>query len=43
MASKTTGNIFETLSNNDSSDEEPLQMVKQKDPSQKRIRPKKNK
>lgn len=36
-------NIFETLRDQDSSDDETMQVVKTKDPNQKRIRPKKNK
>ena len=40
--SKVPVNIFETLRGNESSDDE-MQVVKTKDPNQKRIRPKKNK
>ena len=43
MASKNPVNIFETLRGNESSDDESMQVVKQRDPTQKRIRPKKNK
>ena len=43
MAHKAPVNIFETLRGNESSDDDTLQVVKTKDPNQKRIRPKKNK
>jgi hypothetical protein len=43
MSSKTPVNIFETLRDNESSDDETMKVVKTKDPNQKRLRPKKNK
>lgn len=43
MSGKQPVNIFETLRDNDSSEEETTVVQKQKDPNQKRIRPKKNK
>lgn len=43
MSKPNPANIFETLRGNESSDDETMQVVKQRDPTQKRIRPKKNK
>lgn len=43
MANKQPVNIFETLRDEDSSDDETMKVVKTKDPNQKRIRSKKSK